>query len=539
MNAKESQIFARNHMREHWAKLSQARACPVCHEAPIAYTFDDISIKPQEISRISSRRDAQIDLGSQISPKVRLKLPVVASYMDTVCEAKMAIAIAQLGGLGIIHRWMTIEEQVSQVRRVKRAENEIIEDPYTLRPSSTVAEIRRAMAEYGVGGLLITDERGKLLGIVTTRDIDFKNKEEDLSMPATAVMTPLEKLIVASKGVTLHEAKKLLDEHKLEKIPVVDNDGVVCGLISKKDIKKMRNRLAARDDEGHLLVAASVGLRGADLFERTGALLEAGADLIVLAIANGYLESAINATRRLRKKFPDVDLAVGDVTEYAGTKRLFAAGADTVLVGIGPGSSCETRYIAGVGVPQFTALRWAASAARAESRYIICDGGVHEPHHFGKALFAGASAVILGGALAGTDEAPGEVVDIGGRKMKQHRGLASEDARAKLERILGASPKKENDHALQEAARFGGEDLYGEVYMHVAGEGVEQGFFPYTGATKEAIKRLTGGLRSLMTYLGVNNLEGLWDICDMGLYISQTAYGAAEGKPHHMSVFRD
>ncbi|MEX2145201.1 MAG: IMP dehydrogenase [Candidatus Spechtbacterales bacterium] len=493
------------------------------YDPPTALTFDDISLKPSDISHISSRRDERISLKSQISRNITLNIPAIASYMPTVCEADMAIAMAQIGGIGILHRWMTIEEQVRQVGLVKRQENRVIEDPYTISLTLPVSEIKMRMLNLKVGAFLVVDEAGRLLGVVSTRDVDFRDEE---GLLAQDVMTPRKDLIVAPPGTNTDEAIRLFVEYRKEKIPVVDKDNIVRGLLSKKDVKKMRNKLAVRDADGHLLVAASIGLSKHDMLERTEALLGAGADLIVLAIANNYLGDALDAIKKLRRIFPDIDLAAGVVTEYEGTKMVFEAGADTVLVGIGPGSICETRIVAGVGVPQFTALRMAQRAAREKGKFIISDGGVRQPHHFAKALFAGASGTILGSVLAGTDESPGEKLVIEGKLVKFHRGLASDYAKQKMDEIQGITEQVNK------------EDLWEYVYRHVEAEGVESGSVPYTGSVIETLRRITGGLRSMMTYMGVTDIEGLWKRCDEGKYVRVTDAGSREGNPHDLVSFR-
>ncbi|OGZ60805.1 MAG: hypothetical protein A2919_01330 [Candidatus Spechtbacteria bacterium RIFCSPLOWO2_01_FULL_43_12] len=499
------------------------RAQDELYVPPTALTFDDISLMPQDISDISSRKDESISLKSQISRNITLNIPAIASYMPTVCEADMAIAMAQIGGVGILHRWMAIEEQVHQVQLVKRHENRVIEDPYTIPPSLPISQIKRYMLERKVGAFLVVDEQKRLLGLVSTRDVDLRDGG---GLVARDVMTPRKDLVVAPPGTSTEEAIRLFVEHRKEKIPVVDRDNIVRGLLSKKDVKKMQNKLAVRDADGHLLVAASIGLSKRDMFERTEALLEAGADLIVLAIANSYLADALEAVRKLRAAFPDVDLAAGVVTEYEGAKRVFEAGADTVLVGIGPGSICETRIVAGVGVPQFTALRMAQRAAREQGKFIISDGGVRQPHHFNKALFAGASGTILGSVLAGTDESPGEKLVIDGKLVKFHRGLASDYAKQKMDEIQGVTEEVNK------------EDLMEYVYRHIEAEGVESGSVPYTGSVIETLRRITGGLRSMMTYMGVRNIEGLWKRCDEGKYVRVTDAGNKEGNPHDLISFR-
>lgn len=496
-------------------------------EPPLALTFDDVSVYPRGESDIPSRTDPRVSLRSRISPNIALNLPIVSSYMDTVTEHQMAITLARLGGLGIIHRWMTIEDQVEQVKLVKREENRVIEEPYAIAPNTTVGEAQKLLRDLNVGALLVTDEEHKLLGVVSTRDVELRERRGD---SVTHVMTQRDDLVVMEGNpftISTERATRLLIQHRKEKIPIVDEDNVVRGMVSKKDIKKLRNRLAVRDSDDHLRCGAAIGLAKDDYLERAEALLDAGADLIVLAIANGYLTQALEAVRSLRAEFGDrIDLAAGCTTEYFGTKRLFEAGADTVLVGIGPGSICETRRVAGVGIPQFTALRWAQEAAREEGKFVVSDGGVHEPGQFNKALFAGASGVVCGSAFAGTDEAPGELVPVNGQQMKFNRGLASEDAKRKLDEVTGKT--REIDK----------ENYWEYVYKHVEAEGIESGFVPYSGSAIDVVRRMTGGLRSMMSYLGTPTIPELWRVADRGQYVRVTNAGHREGSPHHINVFR-
>lgn len=499
----------------------------------LALTFNDITLVPKKISELDSRRSDKISLNAQISPNITLHIPVISIYMDSVTEAPMAIRMAQLGGMGIIHRWMTPKAQAHEVQLVKRAESLIIPNPYKVSSDATLAEIKKESKEKGVGGFLVAKEDGKLLGVVSEHDVDLHRLLGGDNLTAREVMTPLEKLIVGSPSTTLKEAVELMLRHRIKKIPLIDSEGNIRGLISKKSILRLQNKLAVRDKQDRLVVAAAVGL-GEDMMERAGALVDAGADMIILAIANAYLRRAVDAVHVLRKTFPNIDLAAGVTTEYEGTKRIFDAGADTVLVGIGPGTVCETRVVAGVGVPQFTALRSAQRAARERKKFIISDGGIKMPHQFNKALVAGASACTVGSLFAGTDEAPGDVMTIDGKMVKMHRGLSSDDAKKKLDEIRG----RKNDTTP--------DDLWEKVYKHVEAEGVESGFVPYTGSAEKALKRVTGGLRSCMTYMGSSTVQELWDVCDNGIscdceknhYEVVTQDGNREANPHGLSGFR-
>lgn len=487
------------------------------------YTFDDVILPPKDLSVINSRQD--VDIGSNITDKIRLGVPIISSYMPAVTGYKMAIAMARMEGLGVIHRSMPIREQAREIELVKRAESRIIAEPYTIEPSATVRDVKRQLKKLGVGTLLVAKSDKKLLGVVSMRDVDLEGNED---ITVINVMTPRDRLVVGSSNITSDEARSLLKENRLENLPLVDEKDVISGLISKKDLIKLENPFASRDTSGRLLVGASIGLRGKDYLERANACLEAGADLIVIAVANGYLQSVVEATRNLRNHFKDIDIAVGCTVDYHGTRRLFHAGADTVLVGIGPGSVCETRVVAGVGKPQFSAIRDAQRAAREMDKYIIADGGVHEPHHFDKAMFAGASGVILGSALAGTDESPGELKELNGQFFKSQWGLASDRARRDFDALHSTgSEYYDEEEAESKPVRF-----------HVAAEGVEEGLAPYTGSAEEAVKRIMGGIRSCMTYMAAHDIPELWKRCDQGRWGIVTDAGLKESKPHHLYDIR-
>ena len=486
-----------------------------------AYSFDDILLVPQ-FSPLRSRRDA--DLRSRVSRNITLNIPIIASFMDTVCEAPMAITLAQLGGMGIIHRWMTVEEQVAQVRKVKRAENVIIRNPYSLPIHTPLEKITRFMKAYGVGGIIITDESNRLQGIVTTRDVEFRR---GAGLTARDIMTPRPRLVVGHPSTTMDEALALLQKHKIEKLPIVDpNSDELKGLISKKDMRKrMAHTYAVRDDSGHLVTAASIGIREKDILERTDALLRAETDVIVLAIANGYLDGCARAVEELKSTFPDIDLVAGSVATYDGAKRLFQAGADGVLVGIGPGSVCETRVIAGFGVPQFSAILDSAKAAREEGKVIWGDGGIRYPGDLVKALSAGSSAVIMGSILAGTDEAPGKTQVINGTRVKLHRGLASQDAKDKLDRIANEGDDTDSDIRADEAFHY-----------HIEAEGVESAFVPYSGKARDTLRPFVGGLRSGMSYAGARTVPDLWKIGEGGHFLEITEAGRKESHPHSLGI---
>jgi len=508
--------------------------CQMCSHK--AYTYNDIALIPRKTSFLDSRRSEEINLESQISPTITLKTPILSVYMDDVTESKMAIRMAQLGGLGIIHRLMSIEEQVHEVELVKRAESLVIPKPYTIDTNANLEEIEDEFKRLGVGALLIIDKDEKLLGLVSEHDVQLQKQKGHNNLTAYDIMTPSARLITGNSDITKEQTIDLMLNNRVKKIPLVDKDNKLTGLISKKSILRLNNELAVRDPQGHLLCAASIGLSN-DMMERTGNLVDAGTNLIVLAIANAYLEKCLKAVRDIKNNFPDIDLAAGNTTEYYGTRRLFEAGADTVLVGIGQGTVCETRIQTGVGVPSFTAIRDAQRAAREEEKFIIQDGGIRKPHQFVKALLGGASAVTIGSLLAGTDESPGEVIDVNGKRVKLYRGLASDDARQKAAKINKSFSDSDPD------------DLYNNVYMHYAAEGVETGFVPYVGSAKEVIKKIIGGRRSSQTYLGCKNIEELQNVCDenpfgphgcpcdKNHYAIVTPDGTREANPHGLASF--
>jgi len=426
-------------------------------------TFDDVLLKPR-LSRVRSR--SEVDTSTWFTRRIRLNIPLVSSPMDTVTEHMMAIALARLGGIGIIHRFTSIERQVAEIRKVKRAENIVIRDPYSISPDATVGEARRLMEEKGVSGLLVVGEDGRLKGIVTSRDILFQGDD----VPVREVMTPRERMVVAHEEIDLESAKKLLWRHRVEKLPIVDEDWRVRGLITAADIiKKIRYPNAARDRKGY----------------------EAEADALVIDVAHGHMERALEVIKELKKAFgEDVDIVGGNIATYEGARDVIAMGSDAVRVGIGPGSTCTTRIVAGVGVPQLTAIMEAYKAASDAGVPIIADGGIRNPGDVVKALAAGASTVMIGGLFAGTDESPGPIVLRNGKRYKVFRGMASLSAR------VG-----------KEAVTKGVEDTEVAEYSYST-EGVEA-FVEYKGSVEDIVKRLVAGLRSGMSYLGAFDIEEL------------------------------
>jgi len=465
----------------------------------LGLTYDDVLLIPVR-SPVRSR--SEVDVSTTLVRGIRLNIPIVSANMDTVTESSMAIAMARLGGIGIIHRFMEIDRQVAEVNRVKRAEAFVIEKPYTISPQTRVGEVKQLMRETNVSGFLVVDDQNRLLGIVSRRDVRFVNQEDK---PVTLVMTPREKLVVGSPKTTLEQAMKLLSEHKLEKLPLVDENWFLRGLITAKDVERVVNPSnAAKDSKGRLLVGAAIGVRG-DFLERASKLVEADVDVLVLDVAHGHSDSALEAVKRVKKEFPSVPLIAGNVATPEGTEDLVAAGADAVKVGIGPGAACTTRIVTGAGVPQLTAILWCAEVASKLGVPIIADGGIRHPGDITKALAAGASTVMIGSLLAGTDESPGYFVVRDGVKYKVYRGMAS----------LGANIRRR----LIERPDFDAESV-----SQIVPEGVES-YVPYRGRVEEVVSHLIGGLRSGMSYCGARNLE---ELRRNARFIRITAAGASE-----------
>ncbi len=444
-------------------------------------TYDDVLLVPKKTS-ISSRKD--VNTKTRLSKRIELNIPIVAANMDTVTESAMAIAMAKEGGIGIIHRFMNIENQVEEVLKVKRSESLIIDKPYTLAPGKTLKDAKDFMDKNRVSGLLIVDDYSKLVGILTSRDMIF---ETDFGRKVSDVMT---KDVISGKvGISLDEAKNILKKNKIEKLPIVDDGGIVKGLITSKDMVKLSQLTkVAKDKRGRLLVGAAVGVKHGFL-ERADALLDAGADMIVVDIAHGHSDLAINAIKALKKEFGDVEVMAGNVATADGTEDLISAGADSVKTGIGPGSNCSTRIVAGSGVPQLTAVIQCVEAAGKYDIPIVADGGVRYSGDLVKALAAGAVTFMIGGLLAGTEEAPGVTVMRNGRKYKVCRGMAS----------VGASIEKQ----IKDGRGFDKED-----YTEYVAEGVES-FVPFKGKVSEVINQLVGGLKSGMSYSGAISLDEL------------------------------
>lgn len=469
-------------------------------------TFDDVLLVPKR-SPIISR--SQTDLKTKLSRNITLNIPIISANMDTVTESSMAIAIAREGGIGIIHRFLTIEDQVDEILKVKRSESVIIEQPYTIKPDVTVLDARKAMEEYGVSGLLV-EEAGKLAGIITRRDITFeKNNKRKVSELMTR------EVITAKAGTTIEQAKEILHKQRIEKLPVIDEKKRIVGLITSKDILKMDEYPhASKDRKGRLLVGAAVGVKG-DYLERTEALLEAGADVLVVDIAHGHSDNAINTVHMIKKAFPNCELVAGNVATGDGASDLIKAGVDAVKVGVGSGSICITRVVTGSGVPQLTAVLDSVKVARDHGIPVVSDGGVRNSGDMTKALAAGASSVMIGSLFGGTDESPGKTLVKNGKKYKMYRGMASFYA------SLGRKYREEGPQVVDS------DDLNDYVP-----EGVEA-MVPYKGSVVEIVRQLSGGLRSGLSYCGAKTIGEMQRNAE---FIKMTSAGFIESQPHDVDV---
>jgi IMP dehydrogenase len=449
-------------------------------------TFDDVLLVPKH-SSIRSRKDVTTE--TWLTPGLRLHIPIVAANMDTVTEMRMAMAMAQQGGIGILHRFMSVEKQAEAVRRVKRAETMVVENPLQISPDATVSQARQRMAEAEVGGLVVVDAEHHLLGVVTTRDVLLA---EDGQVLVRSVMTPRSRLVVAGPGETLDQARRKLYENRVEKLPLVDADDRVVGLVTVQDIVKIRRSHDQRQAGAGGGVA--LGARLAEDLARGAACAEAGADVFVVDIAHGHSDHTLEMVRQLKKNFPTIPVIAGNVATAEGVRDLAEAGADAVKVGIGAGSICITRVVTGFGIPQLTAISDCAEAGRTLGVPIIADGGVRNSGDLVKALAAGASTVMVGSMLAGTDESPGAPVVRDGRRFKVVRGMASLTANVDR-RTLDKGEVAEED------------------YADVVPEGVEA-IVPYRGAVKDILYQLVGGLRSGLSYAGAHSIEELWDLAE-------------------------
>ena len=472
-----------------------------------ALTFDDVLLVP----RHAEVHPADVDVSSQFTRGIRLAMPVVSAAMDTVTEYEMAIAAAREGGIGIIHKNMSVESQCSQVDRVKRSESGMIMNPITLGPDASLREATALMEEFSISGVPIIEDDEMLVGIITNRDLVF---ERDLDRPIREVMTS-EDLVTVPEGTSLEEAERILHRHKIEKLPVVDDEGHLAGLITVKDIKKRRQHPdATKDEHGRLRVGAAVGASNEDL-HRARELADAGADVIVIDTAHGHAETVLESVDRTREALPDVELVAGNVGTEEGARAMAERGVDAVKVGVGPGSICTTRVVTGVGVPQITAIRDAVAGV-SEDVPIIADGGVKQTGDMVKALAAGASSAMMGSMLAGTDEAPGETFLLEGRRYKMLRGMGS----------LSAMEEGSADRYFQEEERDP---------RKLVPEGVE-GRVPYKGPVSETFFQLVGGLRSGMGYCGAADVEELQRDAE---FVKITSGGLRESHPHDVHITRE
>ncbi|WKA54834.1 IMP dehydrogenase [Planococcus shixiaomingii] len=470
-------------------------------------TFDDVLLVPAQ----SEVLPKDVDLSVELTSTLKLNIPIISAGMDTVTESKMAIAMARQGGLGIIHKNMSIEEQAEQVTTVKRSENGVITDPFFLTPTHQVFDAEHLMGKYRISGVPIVnnEEEQKLVGIITNRDLRFI---QDYSLLIDEVMTK-EQLVTAEVGTTLEEAEKILQQYKIEKLPLVDNNGILKGLITIKDIEKVIEfPFAAKDAHGRLLVGAAVGVT-TDTMRRVDQLVKAQVDAIVLDTAHGHSKGVLDMVQQIRATYPDLAIIAGNVATAEGTKALIDAGADVVKVGIGPGSICTTRVIAGVGVPQITAVYDCATEARKYGKAIIADGGIKYSGDIIKALAAGGHASMLGSLLAGTTESPGETEIYQGRQFKTYRGMGS----------IAAMEKGSKDRYFQDEAK------------KLVPEGIE-GRMPYKGPLADTIHQLLGGIRAGMGYCGTKDLKTLREEAQ---FIRMTGAGLRESHPHDVQITKE
>lgn len=471
------------------------------------YTFDDVLLIPAESHVLPN----EVDLKTKLTNNLTLNIPIITAAMDTVTGSKMAIAIARAGGLGVIHKNMSITEQAEEVRKVKRSENGVIIDPFFLTPEHKVSEAEELMQRYRISGVPIVETLAnrKLVGIITNRDMRFIS---DYNAPISEHMTS-EHLVTAAVGTDLETAERILHEHRIEKLPLVDNSGRLSGLITIKDIEKVIEfPHAAKDEFGRLLVAAAVGVTS-DTFERAEALFEAGADAIVIDTAHGHSAGVLRKIAEIRAHFPNRTLIAGNIATAEGARALYDAGVDVVKVGIGPGSICTTRVVAGVGVPQVTAIYDAAAVAREYGKTIIADGGIKYSGDIVKALAAGGNAVMLGSMFAGTDEAPGETEIYQGRKFKTYRGMGS----------IAAMKKGSSDRYFQGSVNEANK---------LVPEGIE-GRVAYKGAASDIVFQMLGGIRSGMGYVGAGDIQELHENAQ---FVEMSGAGLIESHPHDVQI---
>lgn len=472
-----------------------------------ALTYDDVLLLPAYSEILPRETSTQ----TKLTRNITLNTPMISAAMDTVTEADLAIAMAQEGGIGIIHKNMTIAQQAAQVRKVKRSESGMIIDPVTLTDGQTLGDAHRIMREFKIGGIPVINSEGKLIGILTNRDLRF---QKDLTKTVNEIMTK-DGLITAKKGISLDDAESILQEFKIEKLPIVDEQYKLIGLVTYKDIiKRKNNPYASKDTLGRLRVGAAVGVTP-DLLERVQALVTVGVDVISIDTAHGHSKGVIEALKRVKAQFPDLDVIVGNVATGEGARALAEAGADAVKVGVGPGSICTTRIIAGVGMPQLTAVYEAAKAVADLGVPIIADGGIRFSGDIAKAIAGGASTVMIGSMLAGTDEAPGEVIIFEGRKFKTYRGMGS------LEAMEDGSKDRYFQDAEDDIKKLVPEGIVGRV--------------PFKGSVSEIIYQMVGGLKAGMGYCGAKNITEM----QKARFVKITAAGVKESHPHDITISKE
>lgn len=471
-------------------------------------TYDDVLLVPA-YSEVLPR---EINIQTKFTRNITLNVPIVSAAMDTVTESRMAIAIAREGGIGVLHKNMTIEEQAIKVRRVKRAESGMIIDPVTLPLTAKVIDAKQNMAEHSIGGIPIVDENGTLKGIVTNRDLRF---EKDNDRAIVEVMTS-ENLVTAGEGTSLMDAEVILQDNKIEKLPVVDDNYKLIGLITFRDITKLTQKpIANKDKYGRLRVAAAVGVTG-DALDRVSALVSAGVDAVIIDTAHGHTKGVVSVLKEVKTKYPELDVVVGNIATAAAAKYLVEAGADAVKVGIGPGSICTTRVVAGVGFPQFSAVLEVAAAIKGSGVPVIADGGIRYTGDIPKAIAAGADSVMLGSLLAGTKESPGETIIYEGRKFKSYRGMGS------VEAMKQGSKDRYFQDVEDDIKKLVPEGIVGRV--------------PYKGELVESIHQFIGGLRAGMGYCGAKDIETLKET---GQFVKITASGINESHPHDVTITKE
>lgn len=472
-----------------------------------ALTYDDVLLVPA----YSDVLPRETSTATKLTSKIALNIPIISAAMDTVTEADLAIAMALEGGLGFIHKNMTITQQAEQVRRVKRSQSGLILDPVTLAVNSTARDAEKIMREFKIGGIPVVDGNGKLLGIITNRDLRF---QKDLSVSVESIMTK-ENLITAPENITLEKAEIILQQYKIEKLPIVNKKGKLIGLITFRDIQKKKNKPnSCQDTFGRLRVGAAVGVTH-DVLDRIDALKNAGVDVISIDTAHGHSKGVIDAAKKVKKKFPSLEIIVGNIATGEAAKALAKAGADAVKVGVGPGSICTTRVVAGVGLPQLSAVYESAKALKGSGVPVIADGGIRFSGDIVKALAAGADSVMLGSLLAGTDEAPGEMIIYEGRKFKSYRGMGS----------LEAMEVGSKDRYFQ--------DVEDDIKKLVP-EGIS-GRVPFKGLVSEVLYQMVGGLKAGMGYCGAKNIEAL----KKAKFVKITSAGVTESHPHDVAITRE